>query len=138
VDVADAAVAAMSGGTSQPNLNSIVEALRHTPRDTQSISMRSMNAPIIGRRYAPTICLLILRPGQALPASINTKFPAANTPTCANKPPPWPRSTVARSRNMYARVNQLFGDIVKVTPSSKVVGDMALFLMAKEMTPEDC
>src|SRR5260370_36677650 len=38
---------------------------------------------------------------------------------------------------MYARVNQLFGDIVKVTPSSKVVGDMALFLMAKEMTPEE-
>src|SRR6478736_437210 len=35
VDVADAAVAAMSGGTSQPNLNSIVESLRHTPRDTQ-------------------------------------------------------------------------------------------------------
>jgi pyruvate carboxylase len=34
-------------------------------------------------------------------------------------------------------VNHLFGDIVKVTPSSKVVGDMALFLMAKEMTPED-
>jgi pyruvate carboxylase len=38
---------------------------------------------------------------------------------------------------MYAEVNQLFGDIVKVTPSSKVVGDMTLFLMAKEMTPAD-
>ena len=38
---------------------------------------------------------------------------------------------------MYARVNQLFGDIVKVTPSSKVVGDMALFLIVKGMTPED-
>src|ERR1700730_18382634 len=38
---------------------------------------------------------------------------------------------------MYASVNQLFGDIVKVTPSSKVVGDMALFLMAKEMTTDD-
>ena len=37
----------------------------------------------------------------------------------------------------FAEVNQLFGDIVKVTPSSKVVGDMTLFLMAKEMTPED-
>jgi pyruvate carboxylase len=38
---------------------------------------------------------------------------------------------------MYAEVNQLFGDIVKVTPSSKVVGDMTLFLMAKEMQPAD-
>ena len=37
----------------------------------------------------------------------------------------------------YAEVNQLFGDIVKVTPSSKVVGDMTLFLMAKDMKPQD-
>jgi pyruvate carboxylase len=37
----------------------------------------------------------------------------------------------------FAEVNQLFGDIVKVTPSSKVVGDMTLFLMAKEMKPAD-
>ena len=38
---------------------------------------------------------------------------------------------------MYAEVNQLFGDIVKVTPSSKVVGDMTLFLMANELHPAD-
>src|SRR5262249_25053489 len=37
----------------------------------------------------------------------------------------------------YAEVNQLFGDIVKVTPSSKVVGDMTLFLVSKEMRPAD-
>src|SRR5438874_454884 len=43
VDVADAAVAAVSGGTSQPNLNSIVEALRHTPRDTQ-LNIAALNA----------------------------------------------------------------------------------------------
>jgi pyruvate carboxylase len=41
------------------------------------------------------------------------------------------------AEKMYAEVNQLFGDIVKVTPSSKVVGDMTLFLMAKEMQPQD-
>ena len=41
------------------------------------------------------------------------------------------------AEKMYAEVNQLFGDIVKVTPSSKVVGDMTLFLMAKEMRPAD-
>src|SRR6202011_1493417 len=41
------------------------------------------------------------------------------------------------AEKMYAEVNRLFGDIVKVTPSSKVVGDMTLFLMAKEMQPED-
>src|SRR3546814_21135828 len=37
----------------------------------------------------------------------------------------------------YADVNQLFGDIVKVTPSSKVVGDMALFMVSNELTPAD-
>src|SRR5437660_481486 len=41
------------------------------------------------------------------------------------------------AEKMYAQVNELFGDIVKVTPSSKVVGDMTLFLMAKEMRPVD-
>ena len=38
---------------------------------------------------------------------------------------------------MYARVNQMFGDIVKVTPSSKVVGDMALFMVQNNLTEED-
>jgi pyruvate carboxylase len=44
----------------------------------------------------------------------------------------WPE--VARA---YAQVNQLFGDIVKVTPTSKVVGDMALFMVANDLTPDD-
>ena len=39
--------------------------------------------------------------------------------------------------DMYAAVNQLFGDIVKVTPSSKVVGDMAIFMVTNHLTPED-
>jgi pyruvate carboxylase len=42
----------------------------------------------------------------------------------------WPE--IART---YAEVNQLFGDIVKVTPSSKVVGDMALFLFSRGIRP---
>src|SRR5207248_8507063 len=37
----------------------------------------------------------------------------------------------------YAEVNRLFGDIIKVTPTSKVVGDMALFMVANNLTPED-
>src|SRR5205085_8943435 len=40
-------------------------------------------------------------------------------------------------RRTYALVNQLFGDIIKVTPTSKVVGDMALFMVANSLTPED-
>jgi pyruvate carboxylase len=40
-------------------------------------------------------------------------------------------------KQAYADVNQLFGDIVKVTPSSKVVGDMALFMVSNNLTKED-
>ena len=40
-------------------------------------------------------------------------------------------------KEMYSRVNQMFGDIVKVTPSSKVVGDMALFMVQNNLTEED-
>ncbi|PGV48784.1 pyruvate carboxylase [Bacillus sp. AFS037270] len=40
-------------------------------------------------------------------------------------------------KEMYSRVNKMFGDIVKVTPSSKVVGDMALFMVQNELTEED-
>src|SRR5262249_23922909 len=38
---------------------------------------------------------------------------------------------------MYAEVNQLFGDIIKVTPTSKVVGDMALFMVGNNLTSKD-
>ena len=43
----------------------------------------------------------------------------------------------ARSRAAYAAANQLFGDIVKVTPSSKVVGDLALFMVTNHLTADD-
>ena len=68
---------------------------------------------------------------------ICTKCPAANTPTLREQARAmglehrWPE--VARA---YAQVNLLFGDIVKVTPTSKVVGDMALFMVANDLTAE--
>ena len=66
------------------------------------------------------------------------KFPAGNLQTFANRLRRWASATAgAKSRRTYAEVNQLFGDIVKVTPSSKVVGDMTLFLMSREMRPRD-
>ena len=43
------------------------------------------------------------------------------------------RRTLGRSKEMYSRVNLLFGDVVKVTPSSKVVGDMALFMVQNDL-----
>ena len=138
VDVADAAVAAVSGGTSQPNLNSIVEALRHTPRDTQ-LDIEALNEC---SDYWETVRTYYL-PFDSGPKAGSARIYQHEIPggqytnlreqaTALGLGHRW-REVEKR----YAEVNQLFGDIVKVTPSSKVVGDMTLFLMAKEMAPED-
>ena len=101
VDVADAAIAAMSGGTSQPNLNSLVEALRHTPRDTgSSTSPRSTSAPIIGKRSAVTICPSIRGRKRGLRAALR----ARNSRRAIHQPartgrPPWVSATAGAKWN---------------------------------------
>ena len=138
VDVADAAVAAVSGGTSQPNLNAIVESLRNTPRDTQ-LDVEALNQC---SDYWETVRTFYL-PFDSGPKSGSARLYQHEIPggqytnlreqaTAMGLGHRW-----REVEKMYAEVNQLFGDIVKVTPSSKVVGDMTLFLMAKEMKPAD-
>ncbi len=138
VDVVDLALAAMSGSTSQPNLNSIVAALQHTPRDT-GLDLPALNEfsdywETVREYYRPfdtapksgsaEVYLHEMPGGQYT----NLKEQAASMGVAHR----WPE--IART---YAEVNQLFGDIVKVTPSSKVVGDMALFLFSKSIKPTD-
>ncbi len=138
VDVADAALASMSGGTSQPNLNSLVAALRHTPRDT-GLDLDTLNdcsdfwetvrdyyLPFDSGPRAGSARLYL----HEIPGGQYTNLrEQAEAMGLGHR---W-----HEVEKTYAEVNQLFGDIVKVTPSSKVVGDMALFLMAKDMRPED-
>jgi pyruvate carboxylase len=138
VDVVDLAIASMSGSTSQPSLNSIVAALQHTPRDT-GLDLDSLNEfsdywEKVRENYAPfdtapptgsaEVYLHEMPGGQYT----NLKEQAVSMGISHR----WP--DIART---YAEVNQLFGDIVKVTPSSKVVGDMALFLFSRGMRPAD-
>jgi pyruvate carboxylase len=138
VDVVDLALASMSGSTSQPNLNSVVAALQNTPRDTQ-LDLGALNAfsdywETVREYYRPfdtapksgsaEVYLHEMPGGQYT----NLKEQAASMGVAHR----WPE--IART---YAEVNQLFGDIVKVTPSSKVVGDMALFLFSKGIKPAD-
>jgi pyruvate carboxylase len=138
LDIADAAFAPMSGMTSQPNLNSLVEALRHSPRDTgldsghlKSIAhywdrVRAFYAPFeSGMKVADVDIYLHEMPG----GQATNLYQQAAALGLANR---W--NEVCR---MYADVNQLFGDIVKVTPTSKSVGDMALFLLANNLKTED-
>jgi len=138
VDVADAAIAAMSGGTSQPNLNSIVEALCHTPRDTR-LEVDTLNEC---SDYWETVRTYYL-PFDSGPKAGSARLYQHEIPGGQYSNLREQAAAMGlghrwrEAEKMYAQVNQLFGDIVKVTPSSKVVGDLTLFLMAKEMQPVD-
>jgi pyruvate carboxylase len=137
-DVVDLAIASMSGSTSQPNLNSIAAALRHTRRDT-GLDPAALNE---FSDYWEKI-RLAYAPFDTAPASgsaevyehempggqyTNLKEQAASMGLGQR----WPE--IART---YAEVNRLLGDIVKVTPSSKVVGDLAMFLLSRGIKPAD-
>ncbi|HKW57895.1 MAG TPA: pyruvate carboxylase [Candidatus Acidoferrum sp.] len=137
-DVADAAVAALSGGTSQPNLNSIVAALRHTPRDT-GLDIEALNEcsdywEVVRTYYLP----FDSAPNAGSSRLYQHEIPGGQYTNLRQQAAALGLSHRWREvETMYAKVNQLFGDIVKVTPSSKVVGDMALFLLSNQMQPAD-
>ena len=138
VDAVDTAMDAFSGGTSQPCLGSIVEALRYTNRDTELDieDVRKINNywEHVREQY------VAFESGSSAPASevylhempggqfTNLKAQARSL----GLEEKWPE--IAKT---YADVNQMFGDIVKVTPSSKVVGDMALMMVSQGLNRED-
>jgi pyruvate carboxylase len=137
VHIADGAVASMSGQTSQPNLNSVVAALEHSNRatrlDLDALNRYSDYWETVREYYAPfdtgpksgtaEVYLHEMPGGQYT----NLKEQAEAMGLGAR----WQQ--IART---YADVNLAFGDIVKVTPSSKVVGDMAIFLVNHNMAME--
>ena len=138
VDAVDCAMDALSGNTSQATLGSIVEALSHTERDTgididavREISdywgtVRAHYAAFESSMQAPSseVYLHEMPGGQFT----NLKTQARSM----GLEDRWPE--VAQT---YADVNAMFGDIVKVTPSSKVVGDMALMMVSQGLTRAD-
>ena len=132
VDAADCAMDALSGNTSQATLGAVVSALQNTDRDT-GIDMAAVReisdyweevrahyrAFETGMQAPSSEVYLHEMPGGQF---TNLKAQASSLGLEER----WPE--VART---YADVNQMFGDIVKVTPSSKVVGDMALMMVAQ-------
>jgi pyruvate carboxylase len=138
LDIADGAIASLSGLTSQPSLNALVESLRFTPRESDvdpaaliEVSryweeVRARYAPFESGPRSPAADLYLLEmPG----GQYSNLFQQAKALGLATR---W--HEVCRA---YSEVNLLFGDIIKVTPSSKVVGDMALFMVANSLTPAD-
>ncbi len=135
VDAVDCAMDAFSGNTSQPCLGSVVEALRHTDRDTgldiAAIREISNYWEAVREQYAA------FESGLQAPASEVWlhEMPGGQFTNLKAQA----RSLGLEDRwhevaQTYAEVNRMFGDIVKVTPSSKVVGDMALMMVAQGLT----
>ncbi|MCP5084683.1 MAG: pyruvate carboxylase [Alphaproteobacteria bacterium] len=138
VDAADAAMDALSGLTSQPNLGSLVEALQNTDRETglSSSHIRSFSDYWEQVRDQYAAFEPDMRAGASevylheMPGGQFTNLKEqARSLGLANK---W--HEVAKT---YADVNAMFGDIIKVTPSSKMVGDMALMMVSAGLTRAD-
>jgi pyruvate carboxylase len=138
VDVVDCAIGSLSGLTSQPNFNAIVEMMRfnerENPYDIKSLNQFSDYWEAVREYYYPFETGLKSSAADVFQHEIpggqysNLK-PQAVALGLGDK--------FEQIKEMYATVNEMFGDIVKVTPSSKVVGDMAQFMVANDLTPED-
>lgn len=137
-DIVDLAISAMSGLTAQPSLNAIVAALEGGERDTGldvgGFNKLSVYWEAVREYYAP----------------FEGDMKSTNADVYINEIPGGQYTNLraqAQSlglgdgweeiKRMYADVNRLFGDIIKVTPSSKVVGDLALFLVQNNLNAED-
>nr|WP_264757570.1 pyruvate carboxylase [Acinetobacter sp. ANC 4173] len=138
VDAVDTAMDAMSGLTSQPSMGSIVAALQNTDRDTglnpHHLQQLSTYWEDVRQIYAPFEAEM--RSGTA--DVYHHEMPGGQYTNLREQA----RSMGIEERwsevsDAYAEVNLMFGDIVKVTPTSKVVGDMALYMVSNNLKPED-
>lgn len=137
VSIVDCAMAPLSSMTSQPSLHALVEALRFQPRspalDDEALQevadywsgVRRLYTSFETGQLAPTADVYL----NEMPGGQYTNL--HHQAQALGLEDRW--REVCR---MYAEVNRLFGDIIKVTPTSKVVGDMALFLVGNNLTPD--
>jgi len=137
VDAVDLAMDPLSGLTSQPNLGSVVEALRGGERDTglsrEALAEVATYWEAVRAAYAGYES--DMRAGAA--EVYEHEMPGGQYTNLRQQA----RALGIESRwrevaGAYASVNRMFGDIVKVTPTSKVVGDLAVFMVTNDLTPE--
>ena len=138
VDVVDAACAPLAGLTSQPSLDALVAALQGTERDTgldlRRVQELSNYWADVRLRYESfdhglkTSTTDIYR--YEIPGGQYTNLrPQVESLGLGNR--------FEEVKEMYKTVNDMLGDPVKVTPSSKVVGDLAIFMVQNDLTPEN-
>lgn len=138
VDIVDTAIGSLSGLTSQPNIQSLYYALEGNLRQPDA-SIQSLEK--LSNYWADV---------RTYYSDFESGLKASNTEVYQHEMPGGQFSNLRQQakavglgerwndvKDMYRRVNLLFGDIVKVTPSSKVVGDMALFMVQNDLSEED-
>lgn len=138
VDIVDTALNSMAGLTSQPALNSLVAALSNTERDTgidlKGIQKLSDYWAAVRPVYYPFES--DLKSGSA--EIYRYEIPGGQY---SNLKPQVESFGLGHRftdvKEMYKTVNEMVGDIVKVTPSSKMVGDLAIFMVKNDLTPEN-
>lgn len=139
-DIVDVAVDSMSGMTSQPSMGAVVASLQRTPMDT-GISLKDVSSysnywEQVRTLYAPFECTTTMKSGNAdvylneIPGGqyTNLQFQAFSLGL---------GDKFSEVKDSYRQANQLVGDIVKVTPSSKMVGDLAQFMVQNNLSAED-
>ncbi len=138
VDVVDCAISSMSSLTSQPSLNAVVTALQGTERDTGLDPVRlqylSDYWEDVRKRYDS------FDTGIKCPTTDIYRYEIPGGQYTNLKPQVESLGLGPRFQDVkenYRVVNQMLGDIVKVTPSSKMVGDMAIFMTQNDLTPEN-
>ncbi|CAL1527525.1 unnamed protein product [Lymnaea stagnalis] len=139
-DVVDVAVDSMSGLTSQPSMGAVVASLENTEFDTglslDNVSAYSAYWEQARNLYAPFECTATMKSGNAdiykneIPGGqyTNLQFQAFSLGLA---------DQFEEIKKMYSVANILLGDLPKVTPSSKVVGDMAQFMVQNKLTAKD-
>lgn len=138
VDVVDVALGGMSGSTSQPNFNSVVEMMRFHKRE-QAMDIEKLNE---FSNYWATVREYYYPFESGLKGSTAEVFQHEIPGGQYSNLKPQAEALGLGERffeitQVYKEVNTLFGDVVKVTPSSKVVGDMALYMVSNNLTAQD-
>jgi len=138
VDIVDVALSTMAGLTSQPSANSLYYALEGNKRQPnvnvdalEKLSyywedVRKMYAPFESGMISPHTEVYVHEMPGGQYSNLQQQAKAVGL-----------KDQWEEVKDMYSTVNHMFGDIVKVTPSSKVVGDMALFMVQNKLTEQD-
>lgn len=137
VDIVDVAQSSFSGTTSQPSLESLYYALSGNQRQPDVAIEKAQKLNRYFQAIRPYYAVFSNGVTGPLTDIYTVQMPGGQYSNLQQQARSMGITDFEAVKTMYAQVNTLFGDIIKVTPSSKVVGDMALFMLQNHLTPDE-